>query len=338
MLKRRCTPASPSARSGMESAVMRGMFDLLEAYDRMLLIRRFEEAVEQLFSEGRIAGTAHTCIGQEAVAVGVAWALEKHDAMTSTHRGHGHFLARGADPGRLMAELFGRETGYSRGRGGSQMTMDASLGFYGTNGITGASVAFAAGLALDAQLRRSGRVTAALFGDGASSQGVVHETLNLAALWRLPLLAVCEFNGYAMSTPARVGISVASVAARAAAYGIPGVSVDGNDLEAVHTAVRELAARARRGEGPALLELRTYRLSGHSRGDPREYRTRAEEQSAWQREPIARIEVKLRAAGHGDGELDEHRTAAAARVAEAIAFAAGSPLPDAAQAVAGVYA
>lgn len=317
---------------------MRGMLDLLEAYDRMLLIRRFEEAVEQLFSEGRIAGTAHTCIGQEAVAVGVARALEPGDAMTSTHRGHGHFLARGADPGRLMAELFGRETGYSRGRGGSQMMMDVSLGFYGTNGITGASVAFAAGLALDAKLRRTGRVTAALFGDGASSQGIVHESLNLAALWRLPLLAICEFNGYAMSTPAHAGISVASIADRAAAYGIPGVSVDGNDLAAVHAAVGELAARARRGEGPALLELRTYRLSGHSRGDRREYRTREEEQSAWQREPIARLEAALRAAGHSDAAIAARCDAAAQRVAEAIRFAAASPLPEATQAATGVFA
>ncbi|MDD5707498.1 MAG: thiamine pyrophosphate-dependent enzyme, partial [Kiritimatiellae bacterium] len=145
------------------------MLDLLQSYDRMLLIRFFEEAVESLFREGRIAGTAHTCIGQEAVAVGVAAALQPHDAMTSTHRGHGHFLARGADPGRLMAELFGRESGYSRGRGGSQMMMDTSIGFYGANGITGAGVAFATGLALDAHLRRTGRVAAAMFGDGASS-------------------------------------------------------------------------------------------------------------------------------------------------------------------------
>ena len=245
------------------------MFDLVQAYADMLLIRRFEEAVEELFREGRIAGTAHTCIGQEAVAVGVAAALRPGDALTSTHRGHGHFLARGADPGRLMAELFGRETGYSRGRGGSQMMMDVGLGFYGSNGITAASVAFAGGLALDALMRRRDRVVVAFYGDGAASQGVLHETFNLAALWHLPLIAVCEANGYAMSTPTHAGISGSHLAARAAAYGMVGASVDGNDVAAVHRATLECVARALDGAGPSLLECRTYRLSGHSRSPPR---------------------------------------------------------------------
>ena len=315
------------------------MANLIHAYDQMLLIRRFEEAVEQLFAEGRIMGTAHTCIGQEATAVGVAAALQPCDALTSTHRGHGHFLARGADPGRLMAELFGRATGYSGGRGGSQMMMDPALGFYGTNGITGASVAFAAGLALQARMTRGERVVVAFFGDGASSQGIIHESLNLAALWCLPLIALCEANGYAMSTPEVCGVSVASVAERAAAYGIPGARVDGNDVEAVQDAVAALAARARRGEGPALLECRTYRLSGHSRGDRREYRTREEEQAAWRQEPIARLAERLR----GEGLLDaagqaEHEAAAAARVAAAIAFAEASPEPDPAAVGEGVFA
>jgi TPP-dependent pyruvate/acetoin dehydrogenase alpha subunit len=315
------------------------MPDLIHAYDQMLLIRRFEEAVEQLFAAGRIMGTAHTCIGQEATAVGVAAALESCDALTSTHRGHGHFLARGAEPGRLMAELFGRATGYSGGRGGSQMMMEPALGFYGTNGLTGASVAFATGLALQAQMTGIRRVVVAFFGDGASSQGIVHESLNLAALWRLPLIALCEANGYAMSTPEACGVGGGSVAARAAAYDIPGLRVDGNDVEAVQDAVAQLAVRARRGEGPALLECRTYRLSGHSRGDPREYRTREEEQEAWQQEPIARLEAKMIAAG----QLDEaaaatHRSAAEARVAEAIAFAEASPEPDVASAGKGVFA
>ena len=315
------------------------MPDLLPAYDQMLLIRRFEEAVEQLFAEGRIMGTAHTCIGQEAVAVGVAAALKPCDAMTSTHRGHGHFLARGAAPGRLMAELFGRATGYSCGRGGSQMMMAPEMGFYGTNGITGASVAFATGLALQAQMARGGRVVVAYFGDGASSQGIIHESLNLAALWRLPLIALCEANGYAMSTPEACGVSVTSVAERAAAYDIPGMRVDGNDVEAVHDAVAALAARARRGEGPALLECRTYRLSGHSRGDRREYRTREEEQTAWQQEPIARLVGRLRAAGLLDASGQaQHEAAAAARVAAAIAFAEASPEPDPAAAGEGVFA
>ncbi len=290
---------------------------LLQAYRKMLLIRRFEETVEKLFSEGRIVGTAHTCIGQEAIAVGVASALLPQDAITSTHRGHGHFLARGADPRRLLAELFGRQHGYSRGRGGSQMMMSPELGFYGTNGITGASVAFAAGLALNAKLTDKDRVVAAFFGDGASNQGIVHETLNLAALWKLPLIAICETNGYAMSTPTATGVSTGSVAKRAEGYGIPGLSIDGNDFELVRDTVTSLAARARGGEGPSLLECRTYRLSGHSRGDPRVYRTREEEHEAWTREPLARLASKI----EDKAALDEAARSVEEEIAASIAFA-----------------
>ncbi len=293
------------------------MQTLLQAYRKMLLIRRFEETVEKLFSEGRIVGTAHTCIGQEAIAVGVASALLSQDALTSTHRGHGHFLARGADPRRLLAELFGRQHGYSRGRGGSQMMMSSELGFYGTNGITGASVAFAAGLALNAKLTGKDRVVAAFFGDGASNQGIVHETLNLAALWKLPLVAICETNGYAMSTPTITGVSTGSVAKRAEGYGIPGLSIDGNDFEVVRDTVSTLAARARGGEGPSLLECRTYRLSGHSRGDPRVYRTREEEREAWTREPLARLASKI----DDKAGLDEAARCVEEEIAASIAFA-----------------
>ena len=290
---------------------------LLLAYRKMLLIRRFEETVEKLFSEGRIVGTAHTCIGQEAIAVGVASALLPQDALTSTHRGHGHFLARGADPRRLLAELFGRQHGYSRGRGGSQMMMSTELGFYGTNGITGASVAFAPGLALNAKLTDKDRVVAAFFGDGASNQGIIHETLNLASLWKLPLVAICETNGYAMSTPTATGVSTGSVAKRAEGYGIPGLSIDGNDFELVRDTVSSLAARARSGEGPSLLECRTYRLSGHSRGDPRVYRTREEEREAWTREPLARLASKI----DDKAGLDEAARSVEEEIAASIAFA-----------------
>lgn len=302
--------------------------ETLKAYSLTLTIRYFEEAIERLFLEGRIMGTAHTCIGQEVVAVGVAAALEARDAMTTTHRGHGHFLARGADAGRAMAELFGRETGYSRGRGGSQMMMDTSIGFYGANGITGGSIPFATGLALDAQLKGSGRVTACFFGDGASNQGVFHETLNIAALWKLPVLYIVENNGYAMSTPTVRGLANPHIADRAAAYGIPGICVDGNDFFAVRDAVASLAADAREGGGPALLECSTYRLSGHSRGDPRVYRTRDEETTAWSNDPILRFEARLKS----DGTLtDESITAlrhdAKAQIDAAVHFAETSPLP-----------
>lgn len=302
---------------------------LLQAYHDMLLIRRFEETVEKLFSEGRIVGTAHTCIGQEALAVGVAAALGKGDALTSTHRGHGHFIARGAEPGRVMAELFGRAHGYSHGRGGSQMMMAPELGFYGTNGITGASVAFAAGLALNAQAAKSGRVVAAFVGDGASNQGIIHETMNIAALWKLPLVIICENNEYAMSTPVGTGVATGSVVRRAEGYGIKGVSIDGNDFETVRDTFAELAEAARRGEGPALIEGMTYRLSGHSRGDQRVYRTREEETEAWKHEPIARLHKRLA----GDFAVEECAfSAIAARVegeiSDAVNFAMNDLVPD----------
>jgi len=303
--------------------------ETLTAYSLMLTIRFFEEAIERLFLEGRVMGTAHTCIGQEAVAVGVAAALEPRDAMTTTHRGHGHFLARGADAGRAMAELFGRETGYSRGRGGSQMMMDPSIGFFGANGITGGSIPFATGLALDAQLKGTGRVTVCFFGDGASNQGVFHESLNIAALWKLPVLYIVENNGYAMSTATARGLANTHIADRAAAYGMPGASVDGNDLRAVRDAVAALAADLRAGKGPALLECVTYRLSGHSRGDPRVYRTREEEAVAWKNDPILRLEERLKAEGVlTDEGISVTRHAAKARIDEAIRFAETSPLPD----------
>jgi len=301
----------------------------LHAYDLMITIRLFEEAIERLFLEGHITGTAHTCIGQEAVAVGVAAALQPHDAMTSTHRGHGHFIARGADPRRVMAELFGREAGYSRGRGGSQMMMDPALGFYGANGITGGSIPFAAGLALDAQLKKSGRVTACLFGDGASNQGVFHETLNIASLWKLPLIFIVENNGYAMSTPTARGLANPCIADRAHAYNMPGVTVDGNDFDAVHKQVKQFAEAARTGAGPALIECQTYRISGHSRGDPRTYRSREEELSAQKQDPLLRMESYLtKYESLPIATLVAHQKQAHALIDEAIRFCETAPLPD----------
>jgi pyruvate dehydrogenase E1 component alpha subunit len=313
--------------------------DLLTCHERMLTIRLFEEAVERLFHEGVIGGTAHTCIGQEAVAVGAAAALQPQDAVTSTHRGHGHFLALGADPGRLMAELFGRVTGYSRGRGGSQMMMDIPRGFYGANGITGGSIPFAAGLALDAKMRGTGRVVVCFFGDGASNQGVFHETLNLAALWKLPVVFLCENNGYAMSTSVRRGLANPRVAERAAGYGMASGHAEGNDLPAVQQAVADALRHARSGQGPVLLECRTYRLSGHSRGDKREYRHAHEESEAWQREPIRQFESFLKTQGLvDDASLVARHAAAKLRIEAAIQFAESSPDPDPGTVADGVFA
>jgi pyruvate dehydrogenase E1 component alpha subunit len=303
--------------------------DLVKAYEMMLTIRFFEEAIEKLFLEGRVMGTAHTCIGQEAVATGIVAALEPQDAITTTHRGHGHFLARGADPGRAMAELFGRATGYSRGRGGSQMMMDTSIGFYGANGITGGSIPFATGLALDAKIRGTDRVTVCFFGDGASNQGVFHESLNIAALWSLPILYLAENNGYAMSTATRKGLASECIADRAAAYRMTGQTVDGNDLRAVYDTASAMVKNIRAGHGPALLECRTYRLSGHSRGDPRVYRSREEENEAWRHDPILRLEETLKAAGTiSDDDIKNARLKTKARIEKAISFAENSPLPD----------
>jgi pyruvate dehydrogenase E1 component alpha subunit len=300
-----------------------------DCYGRMVLIRRFEEAVERLFSEGRITGTAHVCIGQEAIAVGMAAAMQPNDAFTSTHRGHGHFLAMGGDPGRMMAEMFGKATGYAYGRAGSQMMSDLSLGFYGANGITAGSMGLACGLALQAQYHNTGRVVVCTIGDGASNEGMFHESLNLAALWHLPLVVVCENNGYAMSTPLSVGLANQSMAARAAAYGITGTAVDGNSLSAVRDAVSLALTQARSGKGLQLVECHTYRLSGHSKGDKREYRSPAEEAAAWENEPLARLAAELeKQYPDAPGRIAQLNQQAAETIAAAIEFAVSSPDPD----------
>lgn len=305
----------------------------------MLLIRYFEEHVEDLFSRGYIKGTAHPATGQEAVAVGACSALVRGDYVTSTHRGHGHFLAMGADPSRIMAELFGKESGYSRGRGGSQLMADFSTGFLGANGITGGGIPLATGVALSAKLRRTSRVALCFFGDGAANQGTFHESLNLAGIWRLPAVYVCENNMYAMSMPVREAVAVENIAVRAAGYGFPGRVVDGNDLLAVHEAVAQACERARDGEGPSLIECKTYRLSGHSRGDPRRYRSRDEEAQWRRKDPIKRFRHVLKDAGHLDAEADRALQAQAkALVREAEAFARRSPDPDPSTVAEGVLA
>ncbi len=315
------------------------MKDLIEAYRLMLTIRCFEEKVEELFSRGLIGGTTHPASGQEAVAVGACAALEKDDYVTSTHRGHGHMIARGGDPNRIMAELYGKETGYSRGRGGSQLMMDLSLGFLGSNGITGGGIPIATGAALSSQRRKSGQVALCFFGDGASNQGTFHESLNMAGLWKLPVVYVCENNLYAMSTPVAQAVPIPHIADRAASYGFPGQVVDGNDVLAVHQAVAAACARARRGEGPTLLECKTYRFSGHSRGDPRKYRT-VEEELAWREKgPLARFKAELTSRGLLTGRADQAlKRDVKRRVAEAVAFARKSPAPDPATLGEGVFA
>ena len=294
----------------------------------MLLIRRFEERIDQLFAAGELRGTSHLSVGQEAVAIGALAALHPADYVTSTHRGHGHFLAKGGDPGRMMAELFGKATGYSGGRGGTQHMAAFALGFLGMNGITGGMLPIAVGAAFSARYRDSRQIALAFFGDGASNQGTFHESCNLAAIWRLPVLFVCENNGYAMSSPAGAMVSVPHIAARAAAYGIPGETVDGNDVLAMRDAVARAAARARAGEGPTLLEAQTYRHLGHSRGDLCVYRTR-EEEAAWrERDPITRFADWLLARQEvTPDELARLHAETDAAIAEAERFARESPVP-----------
>jgi TPP-dependent pyruvate/acetoin dehydrogenase alpha subunit len=315
------------------------MKNLLGYYRLMLTIRLFEETVETLFAEGKIGGTTHPAAGQEAVAVGACAALAKGDYVTSTHRGHGHMIARGGDPNLIMAELFGKATGYSRGRGGSQLMADLSLGFLGSNGITGGGIPIATGAALSSQLRKSGQVALCFFGDGASNQGTFHESLNLAGLWKLPVVYLCENNLYAMSTPVAEAVPVPDIAVRAAAYALPGRVVDGNDVMAVRDAVAEACARARRGEGATLLECKTYRFSGHSRGDPRRYRTR-EEEAAWrEKDPLLRVKGELKRLARWTEKDDRAaRAEAKRRVAAAVKFARASPDPDPATLEQGVWA
>lgn len=316
-----------------------GKTDLLKDYRTMLVIRHFETRVEDLFTHGLVKGTTHPSIGQEAIAVGACRALGKKDYITSTHRGHGHFIARGADPRRIMSELYGKATGYSRGRGGSQLMADFKLGFLGSDGITGGGIPLATGVGLSIKQRKTGQIALCFFGDGAASQGAFHESLNMAALWKLPVVYLCENNMYAMSSHVCETVSIEHIADRAASYGMPGVVIDGNDILAVRDAVAEAADRARRGEGPTLIEAKTYRLSGHSRGDPRNYRTREEEATWWEKDPIQRFRKLLIEDGVLSAAADRRiKKEVRQTVSAAVTFAKQSPDPDPATMKEGLFA
>ena len=260
--------------------------EALKLFAQMVLIRRFEEKAAQLRGAGLIPGFLHPYIGQEAVAVGVCAALGAHDVLTSTHRGHGHMLARGADPARMYAELFARTTGYNHGKGGSLHMIDTELGFLGANGIVGGGIPLATGAALQLKRSRNGGLAVSFFGDGASNEGSFHESLNLAALWKLPVLFVCENNLYGEFTRQDEHQLIVDVADRAAAYGMVGVVVDGNDVLAVEAATAVAVRRARDGEGPTLLEAKTYRHRGHFEGDMARYRPKDEVAYWMARDPI----------------------------------------------------
>jgi TPP-dependent pyruvate/acetoin dehydrogenase alpha subunit len=300
------------------------MSKLLESYCMMLLIRSIEERVAALYADGAIFGTCHLCIGQEAVAVGVAHAMRAGDQAVSGHRGHGHLLAMGGDPARLMGELMGRVNGYCRGRGGSQHISVPALGFLGTNGITGGGIPIATGAALSARMRRTGAAVVCYFGDGATNQGIFHESLNMAALWKLPVLYVCENNLYAMSEPVSRTVAGGDILQRARAYSIRAARVDGMDVEAVERAAAELLAHARGGAGPAFLEAMTYRFCGHSKSDRMVYRTREEEARWRKRDPLVTTRQRLLDSGLA-AEVERVEHDVKSRVAHAEEAARHSP-------------
>lgn len=310
--------------------------DLLLQMER---VRAFEETAEQLYMRGLVHGTMHLSIGQEASAVGAVAALEPSDYILSTHRGHGHCIAKGADLGRMMAEFMGKETGYCRGRGGSMHIADVEGGNLGANGIVAGGLPIAAGVGLSLQMQGRREVCMTFFGDGAANEGAFHEALNMAAIWRLPVIFFCENNVYAMSMAVHDAFAIDTISQRAAAYGMPGVTVDGNDLVAVYAAAAEAVARARRGEGPTLIEARTYRWRGHSKSDRNLYRTQAEIEEWKQRDPIPRLRERLLASGLLDAAGAEAITAQARdEVRAAVAFAEASPEPDPAALEDEVYA
>ncbi len=312
---------------------------LADALRKMILIRKFEEAAEASYMRGLIHGTMHLSIGQEASAVGSCMSLEERDKITSTHRGHGHCLARGADLGRMFAEFFGKETGYCRGRGGSMHIADVERGNLGANGIVGGGLPIAVGSALAAKRLGTGAVTVCFFGDGANNEGAFHESLNMAAIWKLPVVFVCENNLYGMSMSTDRSTAVGNISERAAAYSMPGATVDGNDFSAVAEAVDAAVVRARAGEGPSLVENMTYRLRGHSRSDRNRYRTKQEIDDWAKRDPITRMFGML--VSHGvmaEGDMAELDGDAARKIDDALAFAASSPDPKVEEAAFYVYA
>ncbi len=309
------------------------------ALHRMHLIRKFEETAEQSYMRGLVHGTMHLSIGQEASAVGATLHLVPDDYILSTHRGHGHCIAKGADVARMLAEFFGKETGYCRGRGGSMHIADIDTGNLGANGIVGGGLPIAVGVGMGIRAQRQARVCMVFFGDGAANEGAFHESLNMASIWKLPIVFLCENNKYGMSMDVARAMAVPNVADRAAAYAMPGAKVDGNDLPAVAAAAREAIERARAGLGPSLLECKTYRWRGHSKSDRNLYRTR-EEIDAWkERDPIARLEAELVAQGRfAPDALAAIRAQAQKAIDDALEFAKASPSPDPADLTRDVYA
>ena len=303
---------------------------MIKLYTTMATIRNFEERGVPETGQRRMSASVHSSAGQEAVPTGVCAHLSDDDYVASTHRGHGHCIAKGVEPKLMMAELFGRTTGSNKGKGGSMHIADMSKGMLGTNGVVAASVPLAVGAALTSKLKKLNRVAVAFFGDGGANQGVLHESMNLASVWKLPVIFCCENNQYAESTPVEYALSTAHVADRAAGYNMPGIHVDGMDVFAVYDAAGEAIAKARAGEGPTLLECLTYRFYGHTVFDnPLSYRTKEEEEYWRGRDPLKLFrEAVLPQGDITEEELDQIDREAESLMEEAVKFADESPLPE----------
>ena len=305
---------------------------MIDLYRRMVTIRLFEEKIIDLYARGLVPGLAHLYVGEEAVATGVCANLRKEDFITSTHRGHGHVIAKGAELKYMMAELFGKKTGYCKGKGGSMHIADIDIGILGANGIAGGGIPIAVGAALSAKMRRTDQVTACFFGDGSSNNGTFHEGLNFASVHRLPVVFICENNLFGISVSQKQHQAIQDISIRSVAYNMPGITIDGNDVLAVYKASGKAIQRAKAGEGPTLVECKTYRWRGHHEGDPNQgkrYRTMGEVQEWMKKCPIRRFEEKLvrdniftkiRAKKIWEGVEKE--------IEEAVAFANQSPFPD----------
>jgi pyruvate dehydrogenase E1 component alpha subunit len=313
--------------------------DCIDMLRTMHIIRLFEQTVDDLFARGIVHGTMHLSTGQEASAVGSIYALRDDDYILSTHRGHGHCIAKGADINLMMAEFLGKETGYCRGRGGSMHIADMEGRNLGANGVVGGGIPLAVGVGLALQMQGRDEIIMGFFGDGAANQGSFHEALNMAAIWSLPLVYVCENNQYGMSMSTKRALNIERISQRADSYGMPGVTVDGNDVVEVYEAATEAVARARAGEGPTLLECVTYRWKGHSKSDQELYRTKQEIQAWKERDPIPRFRDLLLAGGVISQEEATFIEETARRIiAEALEFAQASPEPTVDTILEGVYA
>jgi len=311
---------------------------LLNFYRTMRLIREFELRAINERRSGLIPGFIHSCVGQEATAVGACAALRSDDIITSTHRGHGHLIAKGGEPRYMMAELAARSTGYCGGKGGSLHMTDFDLGILGANGIVAGGIPMATGAALAFQMRNEERVALAFFGDGAVNEGAFHEAANLAGLWKLPVIFFCENNLYGEGTPQNKQAPVADLSLRAKGYGFPGIVVDGNDVLAVYEASNTAVERARAGEGPTFVEGKTYRFRGHYEGDPMVYRTKAELEAWRSRDPLPAFRNRLLDNGFAATEIEAIEADIQASLDQAVEFAADSPPPEPETALEGVYA